>query len=77
MHVGDITPEAERERGLSTGERLARLEYVEPFRTKRLTKSGRLLDVILSVTALTDAQGQPYAIATTEREIPADDKAIS
>jgi len=77
MSVGDITPETERERGLALVEGMKQVETIEPFRTQRLTKDGRLLDIMLSATALVDEQRQPYAIATTEREIHADDKADS
>jgi two-component system CheB/CheR fusion protein len=40
-----------------------------PIETQRLTKDGRLLDVLLTVTVLRDEKGQPVEIATTERDI--------
>ncbi|MGB7946576.1 MAG: PAS domain S-box protein, partial [Candidatus Binatia bacterium] len=48
---------------------LTREEIVEPFETRRKTKNGRVLDVLLTVTLLRDQEGRPQAIATTERDI--------
>ena len=40
-----------------------------PIETQRRTKDGRILDVLLTVTALRDDKGQPIEVATTERDI--------
>ncbi|MDP3543437.1 MAG: PAS domain S-box protein, partial [Elusimicrobiota bacterium] len=42
-----------------------------PIETQRRTKSGRILDVLITVTVLRDAAGQPVEVATTERDITA------
>ena len=42
-----------------------------PIETKRRTKDGRTLDVLLTVTVLRDAAGRPVEVATTERDITA------
>ena len=40
-----------------------------PIETQRLTRGGRTLDVLLTVTVLRDDKGQPVEVATTERDI--------
>jgi len=40
-----------------------------PIETQRLTRGGRILDVLLTVTVLRDDNGQPVEVATTERDI--------
>ncbi|MDD5301819.1 MAG: PAS domain S-box protein [Elusimicrobia bacterium] len=42
-----------------------------PIETRRRTKDGRILDVLLTVTVLRDDKGQPAEIAKTERDITA------
>jgi len=42
-------------------------QVLGPHQTKRLTCSGAVLAVSLVATALVDATGTVYAIATTER----------
>jgi two-component system, chemotaxis family, CheB/CheR fusion protein len=44
-------------------------EVLEPYRTQRITKDGRTLEVMLTASALVNATGEVYAIATTERQI--------
>jgi PAS domain S-box-containing protein len=48
---------------------LFKKKNLPPFETQRTTKDGRTIDVWLTATALLDDEGQPYAIATTERDI--------
>jgi two-component system, chemotaxis family, CheB/CheR fusion protein len=43
-------------------------ETLEPLRTQRLAKDGRLIPIFLTSTTLLNDQGHAYAIATTERE---------
>ncbi|MDD5209118.1 MAG: chemotaxis protein CheB [Elusimicrobiales bacterium] len=40
-----------------------------PIETQRLTRGGRILDVLLTVTVLRDEKGQAVEVATTERDI--------
>jgi two-component system, chemotaxis family, CheB/CheR fusion protein len=47
---------------------LIHVEALEPYRTQRLAKDGRLIPVFLTTTTLLNDHGQAYAIATTERE---------
>jgi len=46
---------------------LSRAEILEPYRTKRITKDGNVVEVWMTSTALVNEAGQMYAIATTER----------
>ncbi len=47
--------------------RLSQAEILEPFHTQRLTKSGELLNVRVTATALLNEAGVVYAIASNER----------
>lgn len=47
--------------------RLSRAETLEPVVTQRLHKTGRVVEVTLTATALLDPAGRMYGIATTER----------
>jgi two-component system cell cycle sensor histidine kinase/response regulator CckA len=69
MNVRDIVAEPDREAALSLIERIKQGEVVKSFELRRLTKDGRILDVWLTTTLLTDEEGNPGAIATTERDI--------
>jgi two-component system cell cycle sensor histidine kinase/response regulator CckA len=68
-NVRDIVAEPDREAALSLIERIKRGEVVKSFELRRITKDGRILDVWLTTTLLTDESGKPVAIATTERDI--------
>jgi len=48
---------------------LSQAAILEPYRTRRLNKGGRIVDIRLTATALLDEAGEVYAIATTERQI--------
>lgn len=53
-------------------ERLARVasgECIESFETQRVTKDGKILDVLLVLTCLKDDLGVIDSVATTERDI--------
>ena len=47
--------------------KLSQAEVLEPFPTQRLTKSGQVLNVYVTATALLNEAGVVYAIATNER----------
>ena len=74
MNIRDLIPEAQRKEALAVLRRLSRLEILEPYRMRRLAKDGRTLDVWLTATALLKADGEMYAVATTERGIGLDAK---
>jgi two-component system CheB/CheR fusion protein len=67
MDIGEMIPPALREEALAKVRQLGRAEVLEPCRTRRLAKDGRSIDVWLTATALVDAAGKAYAVATTER----------
>jgi two-component system CheB/CheR fusion protein len=71
MKIGSLVPENRREEELAALKKLGHAEFLEPYRTQRLTKDGRTLEVWLTATSLVNEAGEVYAIATTEREVKA------
>jgi PAS domain S-box-containing protein/putative nucleotidyltransferase with HDIG domain len=69
MNVKDIVAEADREAALTLIENIKQGDIVKSFELRRVTKDGRILDVWLTITLLTDEKGKPVAIAATERDI--------
>jgi two-component system CheB/CheR fusion protein len=67
MNVRDRIPVELRDDALANLARLSRAEVLQPYKTKRLTVDNRVLDVSIISTALIDAEGKMYGIATTER----------
>jgi two-component system CheB/CheR fusion protein len=71
LNVRDLVPEERRQEELAVVQRLARAEVLKPYQTQRIAKGGRIVEVWLTATALANAAGETYAIATTEREATA------
>jgi PAS domain S-box-containing protein len=69
MNVRQIAPKNGRDDALALLKRLREGEEVRSFEAQRLTKDGRLIDVWITVTTLTDEAGNLVAVATTERDI--------
>ncbi|MFZ2658282.1 MAG: chemotaxis protein CheB [Victivallales bacterium] len=69
MNIRDLIPENLREEALAKVQQLSRSDVLEPYRTQRITKDGRTVEVLLTATALVDKAGKIYAVATTEREV--------
>ncbi len=69
MNVSSLVPENRREEELAALKKLGRAEVLESYRTQRLTKDGRLINIWLTATSLVNEADEMYAIATTEREI--------
>ncbi len=67
MNVRDRTPKGLRKEALARVIQLSRAEILEPYRTQRITKDGRIVEVWLTATAMVNEVGQMYAVATTER----------
>jgi two-component system CheB/CheR fusion protein len=65
--IRELIPEGLRTEDIERVQQLSRKEVLEPYRTQRLTKDGRVLEVWLTATALLNEAGKVYAIATTER----------
>jgi two-component system CheB/CheR fusion protein len=71
MHVHDRIPSELHMGALTTLRQLSQAEILEPYRTQRLTKEGSVVEVSIISTALVNEHGQMYAVATTERAVPA------
>ena len=67
MNARDRIPEERRGDALAKIHKLSQAEILEPYRTQRLAKSGKIIEVTLISTALINEAGKMYAIATTER----------
>ena len=69
MNVRLRIPKVLQDTALAQIHKLSVAQTLAPFQTQRLTKDSRVLDVLLTATALLDEAGQMDAIATTERLI--------
>ncbi len=69
MNIRSLIPASRKEGELAILKKLTRAEVLEPYRTQRLTKDGRIIEVWLNANSLVNEAGEVYAIATTEREI--------
>jgi len=67
MNVRHRIPKALHGSAMDKVHQLSLSQTLEPYATQRLAKDGSVLDVSLTSTALVNAEGQVYAIATTER----------
>ena len=68
MNVRELIASADREAALNLIQRIRQGDDVKSVELRRVTKDGRILDIWLTATLLTDAQGKPASIATTERD---------
>ena len=69
MNVRERIPEALRADALTTLMQLSQAQVLAAYRTQRLNRQGDEVEVSITSTALLDASGKLYAIATTERAI--------
>jgi two-component system, chemotaxis family, CheB/CheR fusion protein len=67
MNVHDRIPKALQKAALADVLRLSQAQTLETNHTQRLAKAGTVVEVSLISTALINASGNVYAIATTER----------
>jgi two-component system CheB/CheR fusion protein len=67
MNTRERIPQELRKEALHRVHQLSLSEVLEPYRTKRLTKNGDVLEIWMTATALLNEAGTMYAIATTER----------
>ncbi len=58
MNIRDLIPEGRREEALAMVRQLARAEVLEPYRTQRIAKDGRIVEVWLTATALMNESGE-------------------
>lgn len=54
---------------LNTIKQLSVAHIIDPYRTERLTKEGKVKEIWMTSTALVDASGNVYAITTIQREM--------
>jgi PAS domain S-box-containing protein len=69
MNIRELVPEPQRAEVNHFIDHVRSGDLAESLETQRQTKDGRVLDVWLTLTALTDETGEPTAVATTERDI--------
>lgn len=69
MNITALVPEAFQEETRNFIAHLRQGRILPSLETKRKTKDGRILDVWLTTTALTDELGKLSGVATTERDI--------
>ncbi len=67
MNVRDRIPLDIREDAVTKLVQLSKSEILVPYKTKRMTKSGNVIEVWITATALINNAHQVYAVATTER----------
>ena len=67
MNVRERIPMYRRSEALARLEQLTHAEILVPYRTERIAKDGRVLEVSMMATALVNEAGRVYAVATTER----------
>jgi two-component system CheB/CheR fusion protein len=76
MNVRDRIPQERQEEVMQIMDKLSHAGVLVPYRTQRLTKEGKLMDVWITCTALVNEDGKIYAVATTEREIKSNNTEI-
>ena len=69
MNIEDMIPKERLKEEKAFLDKLKKGETVKAFKTQRMTKDGKRLDIWLTATVLTDESGQPIEIATTERDL--------
>ncbi|MCP4574998.1 MAG: PAS domain S-box protein, partial [Deltaproteobacteria bacterium] len=69
MNIREMVPRNKADEAEAFVKKLKSGELVDSFETQRITEDGKRLDVWLTVTKLTDGEGKPVAIATTERDV--------
>jgi two-component system, chemotaxis family, CheB/CheR fusion protein len=69
MNISNLVPESRSKEELVVLKKLSRAEVLKPYRTQRLSKDGRIVEICLTATSLVNEADEVYAISTTEREI--------
>jgi two-component system CheB/CheR fusion protein len=69
MNIRDLISENLREKELVIVQQLSLSEVLKPYRTQRVTKDGRMIEVLMTATVVMNEAGEIYAITTTSREI--------
>ncbi|WP_292461771.1 CheR family methyltransferase [Methanolobus sp.] len=69
MNISSMIPEDRKDEESATLKKLIQAEIPQTYRTQRLTKDGRIIDVWVTSTPLADEDGNVYSVSTTERQI--------
>ncbi|MBN2010138.1 PAS domain-containing protein [candidate division KSB1 bacterium] len=69
LNIADLAPLYKKQEIADTIEKIKTGTTVKPFKTKRLTKTGRELNTWITITKLTDSSGNMTSISTTERDL--------
>jgi two-component system CheB/CheR fusion protein len=69
MNIQVMQPGDRRAEERTMARHLAQSKVLEPYRSQRIAKDGKIIDVLLTATALINQAGDVYAVATTEWEI--------
>ena len=69
MDFTQVVAEDSRHELKSLIEKIKREDLITPFKSRRKTKDGKILDVWMIATALKDEGGQTIEFATTERDL--------
>jgi len=69
MNARQLVPGPKLDETVSFIEKLREGEEVHPFMTQHLTKDGRMIDVWITPTALTDKAGRLIGVAITTRDV--------
>jgi two-component system CheB/CheR fusion protein len=67
MNAADLLPTENQEETKTLFEQIKKGEPVKSFKTRRKAKTGEILEIWLTATALRDKSGRPVEVATTER----------
>ncbi len=68
MKCTDLIPPDNLKESQAVVDKIKAGEPIHSFKTRRKTKSGRVLDIWLTATTLIDQKGRPVEMATTERD---------
>ncbi|GAO36155.1 chemotaxis protein CheR [Sulfuricella sp. T08] len=68
LNISVLTSQKNQEEMRDLIERLKRGEHIPPFKTTRITKDGREINVWLTVSVLLGESGNPTSLSTTEKE---------
>ncbi|MFO8113112.1 MAG: chemotaxis protein CheB [Desulfosalsimonadaceae bacterium] len=69
MNIRDLIPDSVRNKELAVVQKLSKSKILKPYRTQRVHKDGRIVEVWITATAVRNETGEIYAITTTERAI--------
>jgi two-component system CheB/CheR fusion protein len=68
MNINDIIPADDQKEALSMLQKLCHADILKSSKVQRVTKDGKILDVLLTATPLLDKEGKVYSVVTIERE---------